>query len=246
MTSHQDTLAASLPEGLACTVRESKRARRVTLKLHAGPRLELVVPVGFDHGNIGEILARQRDWINRTVKRSSLSVEVGKGSMALPRDIFLRAVNRRFDVLWEPGPTGTIRLTEESPSRIVVWGDTANEALCRKVLHQWLRRQGESILCPWLEFLSRETGIKYDQVKIRGQKTRWGSCSTRASINLNHKMLFLDAKLVRYILIHELCHRVHLNHSPRYWKLVSRFEPQCMVLDKKLTHAGSSVPAWAH
>ncbi len=247
MISHGDNIKAALPEGVACTIRESKRARSVTLKFHAGNKLEVVVPVGFDQGYLGEILVHKKDWIHQAVERLRQRAEIiGEDSSVLPVEIFFKAVDRRFEVLWEPGPTGTIRLTEESPSRLVVWGDTANEALCRKVLHQWLRRQGESILCPWLEFLSRETGIKYDRVRIRGQKTRWGSCSTRGNINLNQKMLFLEAQLVRYILIHELCHRVHLNHSPQYWKLVSRFEPNCMELDKKLTRADSSVPAWAH
>ncbi len=247
MISHQDGIKTLLPEGVACTIRESKRARRVTLKLHTHTELEVIVPVGFDQRYLGEILARKKDWIHQAVERSRQRAEkIGVDSSILPGEIFFKAVDRRFEVLWEPGPTGTIRLTEESPSRIVLWGDTANEVLCRKVLHQWLRGQGESILCPWLEHLSRETGIKYDQVRIRGQKTRWGSCSARGNINLNQKMLFLDARLVRYILIHELCHRVHLNHSPRYWKLVSRFEPDCIELDKKLTHADSSIPAWAH
>jgi len=114
-----------------------------------------------------------------------------------------------------------------------------------RVLQPWLRRVGTAHLDPWLGKVSRETGLGYQTLQVRGQKSRWGSCSSRGSISLNYKLLFLPCELVRYILIHELCHTVHPNHSPRYWNLVARFEPAYRDLDRAMRTARTHVPEWA-
>jgi predicted metal-dependent hydrolase len=100
-------------------------------------------------------------------------------------------------------------------------------------------------LVPWLERVSIETELPYENVTIRGQKTRWGSCSTQKIINLNYRLLFLPPPLVRYLFVHELCHTVHMNHSARYWALVEKKEPHYKALDTELRHAGKFVPGWA-
>ncbi len=64
------------------------------------------------------------------------------------------------------------------------------------------------------------------------------------SISLNYCMLFLQPEQVRYVMIHELCHARHMNHSRRYWALVARHEPDYRSLDKGLNSAWKQIPAW--
>lgn len=63
--------------------------------------------------------------------------------------------------------------------------------------------------------------FKYNKVTIKSHKTRWGSCSKKGNLNFNYKILFLSPKIRDYIMIHELCHLKELNHSNKFWKLVS-------------------------
>ncbi len=84
----------------------------------------------------------------------------------------------------------------------------------------------------------------YKNLTFRGQKTVWGSCSSKKNINLNYKLLFLPARLVRYVLVHELCHIVHLDHSRRFWALVEQYEPDYARLKKELRHADHYMPEW--
>lgn len=83
-------------------------------------------------------------------------------------------------------------------------------------------------------------------MRVRFQRTRWGSCSAKGSINLNAALLFLPERLVRYILLHELCHTRELNHSPAFWKLVFAADPDALAKDKAMRGAWKYVPDWLY
>jgi hypothetical protein len=87
--------------------------------------------------------------------------------------------------------------------------------------------------------------MSYGKVAVRGQKTRWASCSSKGNINLNYKLLFLPPEVVRYILNHELCHTLHHNHSKRFWSEVALVEPGHKTLSRFARKGMSAVPEWA-
>jgi predicted metal-dependent hydrolase len=97
-----------------------------------------------------------------------------------------------------------------------------------------------------LERVSKEHGFIYNRGAIRFQRTRWGSCSTKKNVNLNQALVFLRPELVEYLMIHELCHTVEMNHSKRYWKLVGEHCPDFQLLDKELKNARGSVERWVN
>jgi predicted metal-dependent hydrolase len=74
----------------------------------------------------------------------------------------------------------------------------------------------------------------YHRISIRNQKTRWGSCSSRGNLNFNYKIALLPAHLVDYIIVHELCHLGQMNHSAKFWELVSKTTPNYLALRKEL------------
>ena len=79
---------------------------------------------------------------------------------------------------------------------------------------------------------------------IRRQRTRWGSCSTRGTISLNCCLLFQRPAVVRYLMIHELAHTLHMNHSRRFWHCVARHCPEYRSLDRELLDGWRRVPDW--
>jgi len=112
------------------------------------------------------------------------------------------------------------------------------------VLLRWLEGVAAHELRQRLDETARETGIDYVQMHLRRQRTRWGSCSAKGTISLNMCLMFQRPAVVRYLLVHELCHRRQLNHSPRFWSLVESFEPQWRALDAELLRGWQNVPAW--
>ncbi|MHB1345809.1 MAG: M48 family metallopeptidase, partial [Thermoleophilia bacterium] len=135
-------------------------------------------------------------------------------------------------------------------------GDTANGVLrvsgavddpeaCRAALRRWLARTAGGRLSALLALVAGEEQLSFSAVSVRGQRSRWGSCSRRGVISLNRHLLFLPPELVRYVLLHELCHTLRPDHSPAFWREVRRREPGVERLRKELRAAGRIVPGWA-
>jgi predicted metal-dependent hydrolase len=112
------------------------------------------------------------------------------------------------------------------------------------MLNRWLMKVAEREFANRLQQLANTYGFRYDRVQIRRQRTRWGSCSSRGTISLNVCAMSLRPEVLRYLLIHELCHTQHMNHSSRFWKLVATCEPNYRELDRELTAAWRFVPPW--
>lgn len=95
-----------------------------------------------------------------------------------------------------------------------------------RALHQNFRTLGRVHLKKRLEHFARVMGLQPATVAIRGQTTRWGSCSARGEISLNWKLMAAPLEVIDYVLVHELAHLRHLNHSPRFWSLVASHFPE--------------------
>ena len=96
------------------------------------------------------------------------------------------------------------------------------------------KAQAEALILQRLSVLNMPYGFKYNRVSIRNQKTRWGSCSRKANLNFNYKLLHLPAEIRDYIIVHELCHLKELNHSKNFWNLVAQTVPNYRELRKGL------------
>ncbi|GAB6043441.1 M48 family metallopeptidase [Endothiovibrio diazotrophicus] len=103
-----------------------------------------------------------------------------------------------------------------------------------ELLEGWYRRQARRLLGARVEALAACTGLRPAGLAIRGQRTRWGSCSSRGRLNLNWRLLFAPSVAVDYVVIHELCHLAHMNHSAAFWALVARFDPDYLAHRKLL------------
>jgi predicted metal-dependent hydrolase len=125
-----------------------------------------------------------------------------------------------------------------------VTGGEGREAQALEGLRAWLIEEAHRVLGPWLERTAREIGIDFARLQVRRQRTRWGSCSRHGTFSLNCCLVFQPPAVVRYLLVHELCHRRHMNHSQRFWRLVAAHEPDCRALDRSLSRGWRLVPAW--
>ncbi len=82
--------------------------------------------------------------------------------------------------------------------------------------------------------LSRKFQLKFNRLSIRQQRTRWGSCSLKGNINLNLRVYYLPEELQDYVLLHELAHTIHHNHSPAFWSLMDKLTDDARRLNKRL------------
>ncbi len=86
-------------------------------------------------------------------------------------------------------------------------------------------------------------GVSYQRIAIRAQRTRWGSCSSQGNLNFNCLLVLCPPEVLDYVVIHELCHRKELNHSPRFWAEVEKYCPDYLQQKKWLKDNGNALIA---
>lgn len=222
------------------------RARRVTLRIHPGRGLTVTAPPGFDPARLPAILEARKDWIEHHLARLARRGQDPEAAAALPDAIELRALGQTWQVdrVHRTGRPGRPTLRQNGPDRLLLAGPEDEAEALRGLLLDWLRATARQHLTPWLRDLAKQSDLTFSHLTICAQKSRWGSCTAKHGISLNCKLLFLPPDLCRYVMLHELCHTRHLDHSEAYWKLVYAVEPRCHALDKSLRQAWKWVPAW--
>lgn len=225
------------------SVRESRRARYLTLRLLPPHTLELVVPRGTRASEVSAFVHEHRQWIADA--RRELAQCRPRRSEGLPSRIELRAIAKSWDVRYRHDPHGAVRCRVHG-SQLEVATREASLRGADAALRSWLLDEADYHLAPWLLRESHAVGRRPTSVQVRLQRTRWGSCSNSGTVSLNAALLFLEPPLVRYLFIHELCHLIALNHSRKFWSAVARYEPDYEALDRRLTAAWSEIPLWAH
>lgn len=190
--------------------------KTVALSVDKNGRLIVRAPYGFPDERIDEIVKEKSSWIEKhssaAEKRSEHRRErLSRPPEALPLFGELRAVSHAE-------PYGYIDGVIHIPGNM-----TLEELL--PYLRRLYARIAKEYLIPKVWLAAGEMGMDISAVRINSAGTRWGSCSARKSVNLSWKLIAADPELIDYVIVHELCHTVHMDHSDAFWELVARFIP---------------------
>ena len=228
----KNVLELNQSTGIDYRIRTSPRARNLRLTVSLRDGLTVVVPRNYDHRRIPAIVEKKRSWIEAHLRRfADISGAVDRVPVvALPETLELPALGESWLIEYRPTNTRVVGVIIELPGRITVYGAVHDHDACREALKRWLHLRTRDELVPWLARLAGQSGFKFNEALIRGQKTRWASCSSKGTISLSFKLLFLERDWVRCVLHHELCHTVCMNHSPRFWALLGGLEPECRAI----------------
>jgi len=223
----------------AWQVRYSKRARRLSIQVFPHGGVEVVAPLRASAGQVQEFVSSHMEWIEQA--RARMIEKVAQQGPLLPELIELKLINRRIEVIYESAPK--VNFLQQA-DRLTIRAPEISPTDCWPVLRRWLRGVARNELPGRLISLGDEIDLKPQRVQIRNQKTRWGSCSSKGTISLNAAILMLDEVQAEYVLIHELCHLQHMNHSSRYWNLVARHVPDYEAIDRSVDAFWETGPAW--
>lgn len=108
---------------------------------------------------------------------------------------------------------------------------------------QALAKQARRYIPERVAHYAARMGVTYGRITIRNQKTRWGSCSSKGNLNFNCLLMLAPAQVVDYVVIHELCHRLHMNHSSAFWITVEKYMPDYALWRKWLKANGAGMLA---
>lgn len=242
------TGAVELPDGrtLEFKIRSSDKARSLRLKISARDGLVVTAPTGLDRDKLLSLVSGKAEWIvTRLSEFDSVRHLLSETTPVRPQAFDLPALSESWRVEYIATRSKTVGAKTERHGRIVVAGNIDDVEACQAALRRWLARHAKAALSTWLENISEQTGLRYSDLAVKNQRTRWGSCTAQGRISLNCKLLFLPRDQVRYVLCHELCHTLENNHSSRFWAHLRQFEPASDYLHGKMRDAWKLVPAWA-
>jgi predicted metal-dependent hydrolase len=210
-------------------VRRSSRARRVRLVVRPAEPLEVILPRRATLGEVDPFLVENRRWL-----RDKLAWARALAERPPPFDL------DRPGVVWIAGRPLPVLLQPAGRSRAVsidgavrVSGPAPASAVDR-----WYRREARRILSAEAEHQAFRLGLPYRSVSIRDQRTRWGSCSPSGDLSFSWRLLLAPPSVLRYVVVHELCHLQNANHGARFRRALDLARPGWREEDRWLAEYG--------
>lgn len=207
-------------DGFVADIIRSPRRKTAAIKIQKG-KVFVIVPDYLTISAIESLLAKKNRWIkeklaiqNEIIALKPKEFVSGEAFSYLGRDHPLKI---------ESGLYPSIQLHQDELV-VSVRDETAdNSKAIKQLLIKWYKKQAESELRDKTESYSRIIGVNPSSVTVKSFKSRWGSCSITGGIQYNWKIMIAPDRIVNYVVIHELCHILHHNHSPAFWKAVERY-----------------------
>ena len=198
--------------------RISHRAKSLRLTIGSSGQLTVTSPPHLAIHTLNDFVNQHQDWINR--HRQQLANRPQLGESADSVYLFGQLFQLRF----------THHLTQ--PPQVICDNQSVTvnswqaNASAPEIWWRWLRQTATKYLVPRTHQLAQIMGLKFGKISLRQQKTRWGSCSRQGNLNFNWRLVHTPTEVIDYVIIHELAHTQHHNHSHQFWQLVSRYDPE--------------------
>jgi predicted metal-dependent hydrolase len=200
------------------------RSKRRTFALEIDNQGRLIVraPARATRAQIEALVVQKSDWIQARQAEVLSQGPLPVNRQYLPGETFLFL-----------GQTYTLEIVECQAEALLLDGKfllaRSAQAKAAEVFESWYRRQAFDILSQRTALYAGQTGLRYQQVRVKNLRTRWGSCSNRGNLNFNLRLVMAPLEIVDYIVVHELVHMIHKNHSRLYWDAVAAILPDYKI-----------------
>ncbi|EEG78929.1 M48 family metallopeptidase [Dethiobacter alkaliphilus] len=204
------------------------RTKRKTVALIINSEGELIVraPLQTPNSYIEDLVIKKADWIRQTQERirernllyPPLLCREGEWFPYLGQDYQLEFNDY----------TGQIRLNDD---RLLV-PHGIDDVKATMIL--WYKSKAKEVIVKRLDLYSKRLGLEYKAMRITNASRRWGSCSTKGTVNFSWRLVMCPLQVIDYVVIHELCHLKHHNHSQEFWQTVGEYMPDYQIHRKWL------------
>ncbi len=207
---------------------ELLRSKRKTIAISFDRDGNLVVkaPSWVAKREIDRFVASKEEWILATARRLQRARE---------KEAALRLSLESGDELYYLGEKRVLTVVREERSRtkikdvcgrlIMTIPYEADYSYKQEQLEKWYRKEAQRVFEEKAQAFAGAIGVSFQGIHIKDQKSRWGSCSGKGNLNFNWRILMAPEPVCDYVIIHELCHLVYMDHSDNFWYLVERFCP---------------------
>ena len=164
---------------------------------------------------IETLVGQRQDWIKKALSRF--------GQTAAPKQFI------EGELFLYLGKEYGLRILESYRSRLVFdnafYISRLKLGQAKKLFKEWYKQQAQIILTERAKFFSAQMHVTYNKITVRDTSSRWGSCSTKGNINFSYRLIMAPQDILDYVVVHELAHLVHHNHSKLFWRFVQTHYP---------------------
>lgn len=217
-----------------------KVRKTISMKISESCDIIISAPLFISDEKIKEILKEKEIWIAHKLKQIENTIrekaDFTKGVMLLGKRYNINIHNVKYNSLKI--------IFDKSNFNIYIPESLTNEDKLRSIkdlLVKWYKQQARRIFIERVNYYSRMLKVSPKRMAVKDQKSRWGSCSSKGNINLNYRLIMAPIEIIDYVVVHELCHLVHLNHSKEFWKLVEEILPDYIKCKEWLKINGNTL-----
>lgn len=208
-------------------IRNRKRKRNISLEI-SGPDLVIVrAPVRARSSDIQQVIEQHQDWINDHLQRfQNRELQLGiKGGVwqlpylgkLYPLHMNYYADKKRDQIDFRDG--AFTYHTYGSPQDI-------DDEQIKKTILKWYKKELEEIVSHRTKEIADQLNTDVKNIRIRKARSVWGSCSSEGNLSFNVALMMVPIEMIEYVVIHEVCHRIHPHHQKSFWRCVERFDPE--------------------
>jgi predicted metal-dependent hydrolase len=216
-------------------VRSSRRRRTMQISLRAEDGVIVRVPLRMPEAQVRSFVEERADWIvNRLLELSAASP---RRPLVMGAALPFLGEWLRLELHEDAGPTvdatnGALAVGCPSPG---------SEPLLRAVLTRWYAERASDVIRTTVARWAIVTGLEPRRVLVKDQRRRWGSCGADGTLRFNWRLVMAEPALIDLVVVHELAHLKHRNHSPAFWAEVARHIPDLVARRRRLRGIGPTL-----
>ena len=214
--------------------KRSSRTRHISISIKPFSRAKVTIPAGVGDEIAFRFVRERKNWINKHLARmkelEAMQTKFDENSSYSTRHYKLHLKKEQRSGISIRISNGKINVAY--PTVINAHSKAVQEAI-REGIERALRVEAKQYLPGKVKELAGKYGFKYNNLTLKNIKSRWGSCSRQNNINLSIHLMRLPDHLIDYVILHELVHTVHHNHSPKFWKMLNDITGDSKILEKE-------------
>ena len=211
-------------EGFGFSVEVRKTDRKKSASIHLdGNLVRVTVPKSLSDNRIRDLIQKRTLWIKTKLNQQSQRLVPKPKEYVSGETILYLGRNYRLKVLRENKVS--IKMKNGYLVATVLQNDTDPQKTIKSLLEDWYQKHAEMRLKEKTKRFSKLIGVVPKSIAVKNYKSRWGSCSSKAELTYNWRIILAPHHIVDYVVVHELCHLLEYNHSSKYWKHVERHIP---------------------
>lgn len=212
--------------GITFTHTITRRARRLSIKVDQAGKVTVVTPPRVPAHAVEAFVQMNLSWIQAAQQKHQVPVRDKDIVSIFGKKYTKKLINLESLPLGVQIKHDTVLLN--TPELLLKPGLIWNAQHTRQ-LQSFLDTAARKYIRERLEQFAAKMGLTYNQVSFKRQSTRWGSCSAQKNLNFNLTLVHAPTPVIDYVIIHELAHLTHMNHSDKFWQLVAQFDPDHTV-----------------